>query len=99
MTFEILKLLLLYAQLFWYTIVLHSILSTCFLPFLTQTQVDIHYGMSFVIMNFADEVLCVDGLGKIKAKPLSVVQGTDCILFKVIDLTDITNPGNSSDMV
>jgi hypothetical protein len=44
-------------------------------------------------MNFADEVLCVDGLGKVKVKPLSVVQSTDCILFKIIDLTDITNPG------
>jgi hypothetical protein len=49
--------------------------------------------MSFVIMNFADEVLCVDGLGKVKVKPLSVVQSSDCILFKIIDLTDITNPG------
>jgi hypothetical protein len=55
--------------------------------------VDIHYGMSFVIMNFADEVLCVDGLGKVKVKPLSVVQSTDCALFKIVDLTDVTNPG------
>ena len=49
--------------------------------------------MSFVILNFADEVLCIDKYGKIKVKHMNKIHPSDSILFKVIDLTDITNPG------
>jgi hypothetical protein len=39
-------------------------LNTC--RFDVKSNVDIHYGMSFVVMNFADEVLCIDRLDKVK---------------------------------
>jgi hypothetical protein len=71
-------------------------LNTC--RFDVKANVDIHYGMSFVVMNFADEVLCIDRLDKVKVKHINSVQSNDKVLFKVVDLTDVTNPGMKIDI-
>ena len=49
--------------------------------------------MSFVISNFADEILCVDKYGRLKVKQMSAIRPTDSILFRLLDLTDTSNPG------
>ena len=53
----------------------------------------VHYGMSFIILNMAEEIMCVDRDNKVKVKPLQSVKHTDRVLYKLVDLTEISNPG------
>ena len=53
----------------------------------------VHYGMSFVIMNTNEEVMSVDRDMKVKIKPLQHVKPSDRVLFKLLDLNEVTNPG------
>lgn len=52
----------------------------------------INYGMTFIIMNFANEVLYVDKSGEMRTKPMSEIQPTDRIKFKMVDLLNPSNP-------
>eukprot|EP01031_Cornospumella_fuschlensis_P044172 gene44172-54003_t len=52
----------------------------------------INYGMTCIIMNYANEVLYVDKYNELRAKPMSQVQPTDRIKFKMIDLLSPSNP-------
>lgn len=58
-----------------------------------KSQVRLHFGMSFFIMNFMDEILCVNKWDEILCKPLNKLSQSDRITFKLIDLEDPTNPG------
>ena len=69
----------------------HFFLLPFFLFF--QSNSCVHFGMSFVISNFADEILCVDKYGRLKVKQMSAIRPTDSILFRLLDLTDTSNPG------
>ena len=53
----------------------------------------VHYGMSFIILNMAEEIMCVDRENKVKVKPLQSVKHSDRVLYKLVDLTEISNPG------
>ena len=53
----------------------------------------IHYGMKFIIMNPMDEVLCMNKWNEIKIKHIKLLDSTDRICFKVLDLGDQSNPG------
>ena len=53
----------------------------------------VHYGMSFIILNMAEEIICVDRENKVKVKPLQSVKQSDRVLYKLVDLTEISNPG------
>jgi len=53
----------------------------------------VHYGMSFIILNMAEEIMCVDRENKVKVKPLQSVKQSDRVLYKLVDLTEISNPG------
>ena len=53
----------------------------------------VHYGMSFIILNMAEEIMCVDRDNKVKVKPLQSVKNSDRVLYKLVDLTEISNPG------
>ena len=53
----------------------------------------VHYGMSFIILNMAEEIMCVDKENKVKVKPLQSVKHSDRVLYKLVDLTEISNPG------
>ncbi|RYG70280.1 hypothetical protein EON64_00600 [archaeon] len=52
----------------------------------------INYGMTCIIMNYANEVLYVDKYNELRAKPMSQVHPTDRIKFKMIDLLSPSNP-------
>jgi len=56
----------------------------------------VHYGMSFIILNMAEEIMCVDRENKVKVKPLQSVKQSDRVLYKLVDLTEISNPGRWS---
>jgi len=58
-----------------------------------KSQVRLHFGMSFFIMNFMDEVLCVNKWDEVLCKPQNKLTQSDRITFKLIDLEDPTNPG------
>lgn len=58
-----------------------------------KSQVRMHFGMSFFIMNFMDEVLCVNKWDEVLCKPQNKLTQSDRITFKLIDLEDPTNPG------
>lgn len=58
--------------------------------FVHQNQ--INYGMTFMIMNYANEVLYVDKNGQLRAKPITFVQPYDRVKFKMIDLINPSNP-------
>lgn len=60
---------------------------------LFQSEIPIHYGMLFVVMNLMEEVLCVNKWDEVKCKPIHLIEPTDKICFKVIDLADPSNPG------
>lgn len=49
--------------------------------------------MTIVIMNSNDEVLCVDEYDDVICKPVEMLQPSDKLAFKLIDLTEPTNPG------
>eukprot|EP00601_Ochromonadales_sp_CCMP2298_P014605 CAMPEP_0173225496 /NCGR_PEP_ID=MMETSP1142-20121109/4912_1 /TAXON_ID=483371 /ORGANISM="non described non described, Strain CCMP2298" /LENGTH=262 /DNA_ID=CAMNT_0014153851 /DNA_START=424 /DNA_END=1209 /DNA_ORIENTATION=- len=52
----------------------------------------IYYGMSFVIMNYADEILYVNKKEELRCKSLSQIESSDRIKFKMIDLNNPSNP-------
>jgi hypothetical protein len=58
--------------------------------FVHQNQ--INYGMTFMIMNYANEVLYVDKNNLLRAKPISAVQPYDRVKFKMVDLVNPSNP-------
>lgn len=58
--------------------------------FVHQNQ--INYGMTFMIVNYANEVMYVDKQNQIRSKHISEVQPYDRIKFKMIDLTNPSNP-------
>lgn len=58
-----------------------------------KNMLRLHYGMNVVIMNCNDEILCVDEFGDIVCKTIDQLRGNDKISFKLLDLTEPTNPG------
>eukprot|EP00602_Paraphysomonas_sp_CaronLab_P004899 CAMPEP_0185026632 /NCGR_PEP_ID=MMETSP1103-20130426/10970_1 /TAXON_ID=36769 /ORGANISM="Paraphysomonas bandaiensis, Strain Caron Lab Isolate" /LENGTH=863 /DNA_ID=CAMNT_0027560281 /DNA_START=92 /DNA_END=2683 /DNA_ORIENTATION=- len=52
-----------------------------------------HYGMNIVLMNSLDEVLCVNQHHEVMCKTEDQLEYGDEICFKLIDLTEPTNPG------
>mmetsp|Transcript_24802 Transcript_24802/g.25431 ORF Transcript_24802/g.25431 Transcript_24802/m.25431 type:complete len:811 (-) Transcript_24802:16-2448(-) len=52
-----------------------------------------HYGMNVVIINSLDEVLCVNQHREVMCKTEEQLENTDEICFKIVDLTDPSNPG------
>jgi hypothetical protein len=52
-----------------------------------------HYGMNVVLINSLDEVLCVNQHREVMCKTEEQLETSDEICFKVVDLTDPSNPG------
>jgi hypothetical protein len=52
----------------------------------------IYFGMSFIIMNYADEILYVNSKEELRCKPISQIEPTDRIKFKMVDLNNPSNP-------
>jgi hypothetical protein len=59
----------------------------------TKGVMKMHYGMNIVLMNCSDEVLCVNKFEEVLCKAESLLEEGDEIIFKLIDLTEPTNPG------
>ena len=59
----------------------------------TKGVMKMHYGMNIVLMNCSDEVLCVNKFEEVLCKPESLLEDEDEIIFKIVDLTEPTNPG------
>lgn len=59
----------------------------------TKGVMKMHYGMNIVLMNCSDEVLCVNKFQEVLCKSEALLEDGDEIIFKVIDLTEPTNPG------
>lgn len=59
----------------------------------TKSVMRMHYGMNIVLMNCSDEVLCVNQYDEVLCKTEAMLEDGDEICFKVIDLTEPTNPG------
>ena len=58
-----------------------------------KSAVRLHFGMNFFIMNYMDEILCVNKFDEVLCKPQNKLLQSDKITFKLIDLDDPTNPG------
>lgn len=52
----------------------------------------INFGMSFIIMNYLDEILHVDKNNELRSKPFNMILPTDRIKFKMIDIQNPSNP-------
>jgi hypothetical protein len=52
-----------------------------------------HYGMNVVLINSLDEVLCVNQHQEVLCKTEDQLENDDEICFKIVDLTDPSNPG------
>lgn len=52
-----------------------------------------HYGMNVVLINSLDEVLCVNRYQEVMCKTEDQLENGDEICFKIVDLTDPSNPG------
>ena len=52
-----------------------------------------HYGMNVVLINSLDEVLCVNQHQEVLCKTEDQLENNDEICFKIVDLTDPSNPG------
>lgn len=52
----------------------------------------IYFGMSFIIMNYADEILYVNSKEELRCKPISQIEPSDRIKFKMVDLMNPSNP-------
>jgi hypothetical protein len=52
-----------------------------------------HYGMNVVLLNSLDEVLCVNQHHEVMCKTEDQLESHDEICFKIVDLTDPSNPG------
>jgi hypothetical protein len=52
----------------------------------------IHFNMTFIIMNYNNEVIYVDKNNELRVKPLENIKSTDRIKFKVVDLSNPSNP-------
>lgn len=59
----------------------------------TKGVMKMHYGMNIVLMNCSDEVLCVNPFEEVLCKSEALLEDGDEIIFKLIDLTEPTNPG------
>mmetsp|Transcript_25247 Transcript_25247/g.36263 ORF Transcript_25247/g.36263 Transcript_25247/m.36263 type:complete len:128 (+) Transcript_25247:505-888(+) len=53
----------------------------------------INFGMTFIITNYMDEILYVNKHGELRCKPLDGLSPSDSIKFKLVDLSNPTNPG------
>ena len=52
----------------------------------------IFFGMSFIIINYAQEILYVNKRDELRCKPLNQIESTDRVKFKMIDLLNPSNP-------
>lgn len=52
----------------------------------------IYFGMSFIIMNYNDEILYVNNKEELRCKPVHLIEPTDRIKFKMVDLNNPSNP-------
>eukprot|EP01032_Pedospumella_encystans_P009878 gene9878-11592_t len=52
----------------------------------------IYFGMSFIIMNYNDEILYVNSREELRCKPISQIESSDRIKFKMVDLNNPSNP-------
>jgi len=52
----------------------------------------LYYGMSFVIINYSQEILFVNSRDELRCKPLRLIDSTDRIKFKLVDLLNPSNP-------
>ena len=52
----------------------------------------IYYGMSFIIMNYNDEIIYVNNKDELRCKPINQIETSDRIKFKMIDLNNPSNP-------
>jgi hypothetical protein len=57
-----------------------------------KNQNQIYFGMSFIIMNYADEILYVNSKEELRCKPINQIEATDRIKFKMVDLNNPSNP-------
>lgn len=57
-----------------------------------KNQNQIYFGMSFIIMNYADEILYVNSKEELRCKPVSQIEPSDRIKFKMVDLMNPSNP-------
>ena len=55
----------------------------------------INFGMTFIITNYLDEILYVNQQGELRCKPMNTLSPSDSIKFKLVDLSNPTNPGNA----
>jgi hypothetical protein len=49
--------------------------------------------MTVVLINFLEQVFCINGSDEVQCKPPGFLLKDDKICFKLIDLTDPMNPG------
>jgi hypothetical protein len=52
----------------------------------------VYFGMSFIIMNYADEILYVNDKEELRCKPIGLIEPSDRIKFKMVDLLNPSNP-------
>ena len=52
----------------------------------------LYYGMSFVIINYSQEILFVNSRDELRCKPLRLIDSADRIKFKLVDLLNPSNP-------
>lgn len=52
----------------------------------------IYYGMSCLIINYSQEILYVNKRDEIRCKPLTQIDSSDRVKFKIIDLINPSNP-------
>ena len=52
----------------------------------------LYYGMSFVIINYSQEILFVNTRDELRCKPLRLIDSADRIKFKLVDLLNPSNP-------
>jgi hypothetical protein len=54
----------------------------------------INFGMAFIIMNYMNELLYVNKYGELRCKEMHLIESTDRIKFKMIDLINPSNPSS-----
>eukprot|EP01041_Mallomonas_annulata_P009380 gene9380-19466_t len=52
-----------------------------------------HYGMTIVLINFLEQILCINEYDEVQCKPVSLLEKEDKICFKLLDLSEPLNPG------
>ena len=58
-----------------------------------RSRVKIHYSMSFVILNFLGECLCLTAADEVVCKRLKDLSKSDKYIFKIIDFNEPSNAG------